>query len=419
MKIAIISDQHLGYAWGTERENDSFDQFDEALSEALSFSDLIIMPGDIFDSRIPKQEVLDKAFAIFQKARESKPSEAKLVSTVNKEVVNDDALKGIPIIAIHGTHEKRSQGTVNPVQLLERAGYLIHLDGQAVVFQKEGKKVAIHGMSGVPEQYAKKTIEEHNYRPINGAVNIFVFHQSLKEFIPSGDIEVLSVEDLPKGFDLYIDGHIHAPYYDESRRLLIAGSTIVTQQKGEEVKAKGYYVLDSADMSLTFRKIKHQRPFIYKELFFEDAAPSEVVSKAEKEIESILKSEFEKKPLIRIKLSGTLQRASSSNRLDLRCLIEKFRDLALLSFINDMESEDLASIVKDLHKKHMGKRSVEEMGLEIINEQLASTKYKGPAVSKILDLLAEGRTDEIMALLDREFERRYAKKKELLGYDNK
>ncbi|MCK4884124.1 MAG: metallophosphoesterase, partial [Candidatus Diapherotrites archaeon] len=71
MKIAIISDCHFGVFFGTERENDSFEQAREALFNAIELgADAILLPGDIFDSKIPRPEVMAKAMDIFREAHE-------------------------------------------------------------------------------------------------------------------------------------------------------------------------------------------------------------------------------------------------------------------------------------------------------------------------------------------------------------
>ena len=76
------------------------------------------------------------------------------VESINKdqEDISRLALRGIPIVSIHGTHERRSKTMVNPLHNLEHSGLLIHLDCSTIVFQINGEKVAVHGMSGVSEK---------------------------------------------------------------------------------------------------------------------------------------------------------------------------------------------------------------------------------------------------------------------------
>ncbi|MCL5680127.1 MAG: metallophosphoesterase, partial [Candidatus Marsarchaeota archaeon] len=63
MKVAIISDLHIGY----ERfYDDAYEQAREALLEASKVADIILLPGDVFDKRAPKPEVIAQALGIFR-----------------------------------------------------------------------------------------------------------------------------------------------------------------------------------------------------------------------------------------------------------------------------------------------------------------------------------------------------------------
>ena len=239
MKIAVISDSHLGFGYGSEKENDSFRQFDEALSKAIQEKvDLILLPGDIFDSRVPRQEVWAKALTIFQKPLLAQKSGAALVQKIGKDSISPMAFSGIPVIAIHGTHERRGAHSVNPVEMLEKAGFVIHLSHGGVAFEKNGEKVCVQGMSGVPENSAKEELAKAKACPIAGCKNIFMFHQSIAGETYEGDEgTALTIDSLPSGFDLYIDGHIHAKkLISGPKKVLLPGSTVITQQKKNEAE---------------------------------------------------------------------------------------------------------------------------------------------------------------------------------------
>lgn len=406
MLISVISDTHLGYG-KDEVEDDSFDHFALALEQNLD-SDIIIIPGDIFDSRTPRQETLHRAFSIFQKAREAPDSGVKLAQSIGKSITNMGALKGIPIVAVHGNHESRSEGNVNPVQLLEQAGYLIDLAGGALVFEKNGQKAAIHGMGWVPEQFSAEKIREKGFSRVEGAKNIFVFHQSLEGFVYSDTPDsVLGFGDLPKGFDLYIDGHMHLSHYDPSRRLMVAGSTVITQQKNEESRPKGCYAVKLPEMEVSFREIKGQRPFIYAELEFNKASVSDAVEACRQKVSGLVRGDYGKKPLVRLKLKGTVEKGASASRISVSDIRKGFEESAIISVVNKLESEDLTEVMRQLHQSHSEKMSVDEMGLKTIVEQLKNTGYKGLPVSRILDLLAEGDSERVMSMLDADFSEKY------------
>src|SRR2546427_9453143 len=100
MKIAVFSDPHLGFAYNSELEEDSFANADEAMNKALD-ADLIIVGGDIFDSRSPLTTVWARAIQIFTKPL-AKKSEIRLVScTRDLKDIHKRTLEAIPVIALH------------------------------------------------------------------------------------------------------------------------------------------------------------------------------------------------------------------------------------------------------------------------------------------------------------------------------
>jgi len=59
MNIGIFSDCHCGYKYREERGDDSFIALDEAIDKT-SDCDLILIAGDLFDTRVPKPEIFAK-----------------------------------------------------------------------------------------------------------------------------------------------------------------------------------------------------------------------------------------------------------------------------------------------------------------------------------------------------------------------
>ena len=118
MKIAVIGDTHLGYSRFYE---DSFSQARAAFKDADKKSDIILFLGDLYDSRVPTLQVLGEAISLFRS-----------IST--------------KVYAIHGNHERRSRGTLNPVELLEKAGLLTHLHLKGETFEKNKEEIFIAGL---------------------------------------------------------------------------------------------------------------------------------------------------------------------------------------------------------------------------------------------------------------------------------
>ena len=141
MKLAILSDFHLGYSPSfMHGEDDAFAQAREAMGLACEKADALLVPGDIFDSRTPTLDVMEQGIRLFSVAQARKWK----VRVEGKE-------NAVPVIVIHGTHERRSQNFTNPVSVLESAGLVVDAHRGAVVLEKEGERVAVHGLGGVPE----------------------------------------------------------------------------------------------------------------------------------------------------------------------------------------------------------------------------------------------------------------------------
>lgn len=277
MKIAIFSDCHCGYGYGTERGEDAFRGLEEAIEKSLD-CDLILMGGDIFDTRIPKPEVFSRAARIMSKAQHI-PSKTTFFEVKNKDrnQISPLALRGIPIVAIHGTHERRSKHLINPIQALEHAGLLVHLDCSTAIFEIDGKKVAIHGMSGVPDRYAGQVLKDWNPQPIPDATNILMFHQSIEPYIYSPlEPPTIKLEDLPKGFDLYILGHIHWNDIKDlhTGKFLLTGSTTFTSMHKTEALQPKYIYHFNGDLQKV--ELNSQRKVFWNEMEYSPGVKDQI-----------------------------------------------------------------------------------------------------------------------------------------------
>lgn len=287
MKIAIISDTHLGYA---RFEEDSFIQAERAFLDAQTRADLIICAGDVFDIKVPKLETMHRAMGILKKVH-------------------------IPVYAIHGNHERRSKDLVNPVQLLAQVGLLHHVHGEAVPFEKDGERLQIFGMGNVPEDWARAGLQAalKRHTPDPSAFRVLVLHQSIRELIPQAEEEI-SVDDLADlPFDLIINGHIHTPHVLMKGRLLIPGSTVITQLKKEEMASKGYLLYDTRQKTHEFVSI-HSRPFFFEQMEFREATVQEVREQVEKRARELRTAN--PGALVRIKVLGTLSAGANPSDIN-------------------------------------------------------------------------------------------------------
>ncbi len=391
MKIAFISDTHLGFGWGGPLADDSIRQAREAFLKAIQMkADFIVHPGDIFDERIPKPEVWVEALRLFSLTSMVEDTGVRPVE--NKE--SPLPFRGIPVVAIHGNHERRSSGYKNPVEALEASGHLLYLNDRGVVLEKDGEKVHIFGMGYTPESHALERLRELNPTKIEDAYNIFVLHQNIKEFLPE-EISFLALNDMPK-FDLVVNGHIH---WNEFRdmgdwRFIMPGSTVTTQLKKQEaVRKKGFYMLDTDTGKIDFVELETVRPFIYRELTFSDSDITTVASEIRKTIEDILNKEYSMKPIIKLKLSGSIK---TKRNIDKASIVNDFSDHAIIVIDNRLETENLKKRIEELRDLQAKKVSAETLGLSILKGELQRLDYKGVDPEFIFEYLVNGDIDRLL-----------------------
>ncbi len=366
MKIAILSDFHIGY----ERfRDDAKRQSEEAIKAACNLADLIIIAGDIFDYRHPKPEVIAEAISLFKDA-----DYGKLAARVESFDGRGKAYTDVPIIAIPGTHERRTDGEFDSVDLLGLAGLLVNANQARVVVAKGTQRVAVYGVGGTAEERFLETLKRLDPKPTPGAFNVFVFHQSVYEFLPFSD-DFIRLEKLPEGFDLYIDGHIHSRIEStcHGKSFLIPGSTVLTQLKEGEQEEKGFFIYDTELGTHTFQKI-NSRKFLMAKINVEGMDPSQVRGSIEKAIEGISARGFEL-PIIRVALEGRLREGFKSIDIGTKGIIESHSGGAILEITkagiegrDSKESEELRSGVMD-------NIPIRDYGLSLFMEKLAKGRY--------------------------------------------
>ncbi|MDE1846089.1 MAG: metallophosphoesterase [Candidatus Micrarchaeota archaeon] len=387
MKIAILSDFHLGY----ERfVDDAYIQAEEAMKKAAELSDMMIIPGDIFDVRNPRLEFLAQGVNLFMAATKKK-WEAKVVAYRGGKRIHTD----LPIIAIPGTHERRAQNAGNSVELLGLAGLLVDASDATVEIEKDGEKVAVFALGGLAEEKVRETLKELNPTPVAGAFNIFMFHQSIYEILPFS-ADFINYEELPKGFDLYVDGHIHSRLEHKvfGRPFLIPGSTVLTQLKDGEVEQKGFFIFDTKTLRYEFVKIE-SRDFHVEKVSVKGREPREISQEVSEKIERLI-AKSKVKPIIRIVLDGELKSGYKNADLDFMELLKRYDKSAVVEIskgkVEDRESD---AELESLRKGAFENISIRDYGLSIFLECLKKSEYtlkKNP--TELFDILSSGEKKE-------------------------
>ncbi|MGC8568235.1 MAG: metallophosphoesterase family protein [Candidatus Micrarchaeia archaeon] len=368
MKIAIVSDTHFGYERFYE---DAFIQAETAFEEANKLADAIIIPGDIFDKKNPRPEVLGRAFSIFRKLDEFEWN-AKIIDYKPMENGKNIYITK-PIVAIPGTHERLAVGKENAVGLLSIAGLVADTSEAFTIISKGSEKVAIYGIGGISEDMIKEKIKELNPVPLPGMFNILVFHQSIYELMPFSS-DFLSKEELPKGFDLYIDGHIHNRISDtvHNKPFLISGSTVLTQLKESEQEDKGFYIFDTESKTYEFHYI-NSRKFKVIRIILEDADPSEVVNKLEAEISTSISSQM---PILKVYLQGSIKSGFDAIDIPISSVIKKFSEKAYIEVDqSDLKSAKMEKNIENIRAGKIEDLPIKDLGMQMFVSRLKDLGY--------------------------------------------
>jgi DNA repair exonuclease SbcCD nuclease subunit len=388
MKIAIVSDMHIGYERFVE---DAYVQAKEALEKASEMADIIIMPGDVFDRRSPKPEIIAQAINIFRDLSK-KDWKARVTDFKGRGTKTHT---DVPVVGISGTHERTAFGKDNPLTLLGLAGLIVDSSEATTTIKKGNEIVSIFGLGGLSEERVKETLKELDPQPVKGSFNIFMFHQSVYEILPFSD-DFIHYSDLPKGFDLYVDGHIHSRVEEKvhGKLFLIPGSTVLTQLKEGEQEEKGFILFDTEKYSYEFIKI-NCRQLVFKNLDFKDVKPNEVKTRCEEEIDEIL-SKSRSMPIIKLKLQGTIDSGFSSTDMPLHSVVVKYSSKAMIEIDNSkLINPQMQSEIENLRDNKIGNMPVKELGMNILGEKLKEQKFDGKInYAELFNILSDGSKKE-------------------------
>jgi len=381
MKISVFSDIHLGYGKSGERYEDAFRAFNEVIKKSLD-CDLILMAGDMFDTRNPDTETLTRAMeTLIQPLTKENGSRIAGVVDRKPESLNPIHHQGIPVVMIHGTHERRVKGLLNPIQALEKAGFGVHLHCNGIIIEKDQERVCIQGMSGVPDQFSESVLSNWKPVPVRGCYNVFMIHQSLSPFMYAP--HAIKVEKIPKGFDLYISGHIHESQEAEyaGSPFIIPGSLTRTQMNKESEKPLGFFVIDTGN-GVEFRELEEQRNFYFIDVKEEDTR------EIEEKIEEIASRSHKEKPIIRVRIKG------EKRDLPIKELEERFSNKIILSFRTVFDEKEIKGVGIEEHRL-----SVNDLGRKLLSENLQKQGLDPRLFERIFELLLEKKPDSAIDVL--------------------
>ncbi len=386
MRIAILSDFHLGYDRFRE---DAYTQAEEALNSAAEMADMIIIPGDIFDNRAPKPDVIAEAINLFRNL-----SNKKWASRVTGFVGEGNFYTRIPIIAIPGTHERRAQEAADPVDILGLAGLVVDVSNATAIVEGNGERIAVRGMGGIADDRFREAIAKENPAPTDGAFNIFMFHESLYELLPFSR-EYMHIDELPKGFDLYVNGHIHNRVEMDvhGKKLLIPGSTVLTQLKAGEQEGKGFFVFDTKTSTYEFVKINSRR-FVMLKLDLSKDEGANPVDLIQNGIDAAIKA-GNGVPVIRVVIDGKISKTRNVD-IEINDIPRRYVGLAIVEISKSGMSGESVREAIALDSVVFERMSVRDYGVGIFLEKIKAAGVKtgdlGPV--ELLDMLGSDAAKE-------------------------
>jgi len=407
MKIGIFSDTHLGFEEKGQRNKECFSNLEQAIQLCIEKEvDFVVLPGDVFHDPTPSHNTLFSAIKSFSEAKKGS-SKVKLSIKKNRESTAVE-YSGLPILTIHGNHEYKGKDTKAALDVLNLSGLVKYFHAGTMIAEKDSEKVCVHGLGAVPEKKALEVLQYWDPKPEQGSCNLLLLHQGFKEFMAVDDemIATLSLDNLPKGFDLIINGHLHWQNQQKigDTTFMLPGSTISTSiKKLESEKPKGVYFFDSQSKQITFREFSNQRKMFYHKTGFENADIELVIQECKKLISKDLEQSQDLKPLIRINLKGTLKKGLSPGDINLGEIMEEFSDKAILSVSKNFSLNSFKKKISDLRAMQKEKLSLASVGFELLEKNLKETDFGDDfPTKKLFDLLAENDLDSALQLFSKQ-----------------
>ncbi|ADY72990.1 metallophosphoesterase [Desulfurobacterium thermolithotrophum DSM 11699] len=246
MKIAHISDTHLGYTQYrlSERKKDFFLAFEKAVDRIIEERiDIVIHTGDLFETHQPDMVTLSQCIGILQKLKNA----------------------GIEFITITGNHDRvLRKGTIPPHKILEELGLLKLVDPYGVL--KMGD-LFIAGFRYLPKrmiQQLKASFFEKLQEEVDKSkYSILMFHQGIGQYLPHEESFEMEIFDLPQGFKYYAGGHIHVFVKEKLYNGIFsyAGSTEFRSKKEVLSGRRGFNIFDFKTNELKRIEIEGLRSF--------------------------------------------------------------------------------------------------------------------------------------------------------------
>lgn len=362
MKIAHISDNHLGYSQYRlpERKMDFFLAFEKAVDRIIEEKvDVVIHTGDLFESYQPDMVTLSQCIGVLQKAKNA----------------------GIEFVAITGNHDRvLRRGTIPPHKVLEELG-LVRLIDPYGTLQMDGLFIA--GFRYFPkriiQQLKDSFFENVSEEAEKNRYSIFMFHQGIGQYLPYEESFEIELSDLPKNFDYYAGGHIHAfvkeNLYDGI--FSYAGSTEFRTKREVDSGKRGFNIIET-------------ERGIFERVELENLRPFEVLKASEDDVEEKLRKLVQKVETCKLPPVVLIDYTYKLREIDtFRKILEKIDKNSLYLKVNKRKITEESTEITDGD----GKR-ISEFLTEFLKEQ-----NQGKKVINLAEEVIDSQTGQIESIL--------------------
>jgi len=247
MKIAHVSDTHLGYAQYNlkERKKDFFKAFSMVVDRCIEEGvELLLHTGDLFETYHPDVESLSFAVSQLKRLKEA----------------------GVKVVAIAGNHDRVvRRGVFPPHKLLKELELIEFIDP---VGELEYEGIYLAGFRFFPRRLIEVLKGEYfpkfEERAAKADFSILLFHQAVDKYLPKSGAYELLLTDLPKGFSYYAAGHIHIPRIERFNGGVFsyAGSTEFRSVDEAKKVKRGFNLIELPEGKVKRVELEGLRPFI-------------------------------------------------------------------------------------------------------------------------------------------------------------
>ncbi len=350
VKFAHIADIHLGGWKIPEMGELNSRTFEMAIDSCIEQKvDFVLIAGDFFDTAMPSIDVL------------------KLAARKLKEL--KDA--GIPCYLIPGSHDFSASGKTF-LDVLHSAGLCINVRSTEELELFEDEKIVIAGIAGLKtsrEQEVIRKIKVPDLSQYKDKPKIIMLHTTIEENAPSGIIESLHTDDLPKGFDYYALGHIHTPFEQKiDGKLLVYPGPLFPNNFSEieELNNGGFLIVKYENGKIEIEKQEiNLKESVLIDIDADSKAPEIVTS----EVLGAFKKKGIEDKIVLLRLSGTLSHGKASD-IDLKLIskeAERRGCYTLLKNTNKIESREFkikvdvkSDNINEIEKEVMDKQRIED-----------------------------------------------------------